>query len=103
MKIEDPDFNHELESYKQYTVPKYYAFDPSLIPAAGDSYESEAINLFQEINGQYEILAINSKAISRVIELNKPGVDEDGVQVEREAHTEDDLNRFNEWKISCQD
>ena len=100
VKIEDPDFNHELESYKQYTVPKYYAFDPSLIPAAGDSYESEAINLFQEINGQYEILAINSKAISRVIELNKPGVDEDGVQVEREAHTEDDLNRFNEWKIS---
>jgi hypothetical protein len=99
-KIEEPDFDHELASYKQYTVPKYYAFDPSLIPAAGDSYESEAINLFQEINAHYEILALNSKAISRVIDLNKPDVDKDGVQVEREVHTEDDLDRFNEWKVS---
>ncbi|KAF5094169.1 hypothetical protein D0Z00_003679 [Geotrichum galactomycetum] len=100
VKIQDPDSDHELASYKQYTVPKYYAFDPSLIPAAGDSYESEAINLFREINAHYEILALNSKAISRVIGLNKPDVDEDGVQVEREARTEDDLDRFNDWKVS---
>lgn len=100
LHIEDSELEDELESYKQYTIPKYYEFDPSLIPAVGDSYESEAINLFSEINGHYEILARNSKAITRVISLNKPEVDEDGVLIEREAHTEDDLERFNEWKIS---
>lgn len=100
LHIEDSESDDELESYKQYTIPKYYEFDPSLIPAVGDSYESEAINLFSEINGHYEILARNSKAITRVISLNKPEVDEDGVLIKREAHTEDDLERFNEWKIS---
>lgn len=100
----DFEDSRKISFHSAISVPAYISLEAIELPAVGDTYESEAVSIFKEINAQFEILAMNSYSMATFIEANQPVLDSEGYLVERARHGLHDVNQVDKWKLSeCED